>query len=596
MPHVRRSEHPVFARLLPLLVVLASLLGGAGLGCEGDISGPSPRDQFAGAAGTAPGVGPGAGPGAAPSGPGAEAAREADAAMQAQNPTLFERARAYFPVEAALGGPARLFRLTRTQLDLTTRALLPQHMAPPTGETMPRDPLQTNYEYSANLSFNPANFTPYTKWVDQLATSVRANPTSVVDCTAMNNAQSCLEAQARAFTARAFRGVPSEAQLQRFGTFFASSVGEVGLPDAVADLVNVTLTSPHYVFRDEVRAGGGILSPAQQLQNISYTLADAPPQAIGLTADPATQVATPEAVASTIDRVLATPEARAKLLRFFISWLEVREPAEFQIATDVFPEFTPEIAQAIVDQTKAFLNHQLSGAAPKLKDVTQSTQSFVSSALAEIYDEQASRGNMLVNLDETKRLGIFTQPAVIASHSGPTTTRLVKRGVFFTRKVMCLPLGLPPPGVNTTLPEVENTTERKRVESATASATCQGCHAMINPFGFMQENYDAIGRWRTRDEGLPVDATIRVEFLDEGPLMTSTPVDALKGLTNSIRFQQCFARQIFRFYMGRDEVGGDDPVLRQMFFGFADKGEQNIIGMLQTLARSATFSQRSEKP
>ena len=54
----------------------------------------------------------------------------------------------------------------------------------------------------------------------------------------------------------------------------------------------------------------------------------------------------------------------------------------------------------------------------------------------------AARHRELVDLDPAQRLGIFTQPAVIASHSGPTTTRLVKRGVFFTRKVMCMPLGV----------------------------------------------------------------------------------------------------------------------------------------------------------
>jgi len=63
-----------------------------------------------------------------------------------------------------------------------------------------------------------------------------------------------------------------------------------------------------------------------------------------------------------------------------------------------------------------------------------------------------------------------------------------------------------------------------------------------------------------------------------------------------MRFQQCFARQLFRFYMGREEAAGDDPVLRQMFFGFANQGQQDILGMLRVLAGSANFSLRSEAP
>jgi Protein of unknown function (DUF1588) len=185
---------------------------------------------------------------------------------------------------------------------------------------------------------------------------------------------------------------------------------------------------------------------------------------------------------------------------------------------------------------------------------------------------------------------------VIASHSGPTNTRLVKRGVFFTRKVMCLPLGAPPEDVDLTVPTTPGATERQRVESVTAPARCQGCHAFINPFGFMQENWDAIGRWRTTDEGMPINAGITVGFLDEGDFTASSPVEALRGFTGSALFKQCFARQLFRFYTGRNEEPADDPVLRQMFFTFANNDAQDILGMLRIAAGAPTFAQRSEAP
>jgi hypothetical protein len=79
-------------------------------------------------------------------------------------------------------------------------------------------------------------------------------------------------------------------------------------------------------------------------------------------------------------------------------------------------------------------------------------------------------------------------------------------------------------------------------------------------------------------------------------MSTSSPVDALRTFTRSWRFQQCFARQLFRFYMGRDETAGDDPTLRQMFYDFADNDEQDIVRMLRTLASSKTFSSRVEAP
>ena len=102
------------------------------------------------------------------------------------------------------------------------------------------------------------------------------------------------------------------------------------------------------------------------------------------------------------------------------------------------------------------------------------TSAIVSQPSAFLYGLGQQNGD--VQLDASQRLGIFTQPAVIASHSGPITTRLVKRGVFFTRKVMCLPLGVPPEDIDTSVPEDAGDTERERIESVTTPARCAGCH------------------------------------------------------------------------------------------------------------------------
>jgi hypothetical protein len=514
----------------------------------------------------------------------------------AQGPGLDAVAIQYFPGQVARGSAPRLSRLTRTQLDLTTRHLLPEHYSETALASLPRDPLQTNYEYSANLGFSAANFTPFTTWVSELAGRVKETPASVIDCAEADSA--CLEREARAFVTRAFRGVVSEATLTRFASFFLTSVTDVGRAQATADLVDVTLASPGYAFREEVQSdAAGRLLPAQLLSNVSYTLADAPPTALGLSlpASDATSLLESELERS-VELVLATREAREKLLRFFVAWLEVREPDELDLAPSVFPELTPEVARAMVEETRMFLERQLSKDAPVLRDVTESTQAMVSGPTAFLFGLTGDVAAGPVELDPTQRFGIFTQPAVIASHSGPTTTRLVKRGVFFTRKVMCLELGAPPEDADTTIPPLDDATERQRIESVTTPPRCAGCHAYINPFGFMQENYDAIGRYRSMDNGQPIDASISVDFLEEGPLSTSTSVEALKGFTRSWRFQQCFARQLFRFYMGRDETEGDDPLLRTMFLDFARHDAQDLTGMLRTLARSQSLSHRSEAP
>jgi hypothetical protein len=570
-----------------LALGMSSALACLALGCEGNILGSSDPSQ---------------GPLGIP-GPGDSRSNDptngtggpTDDELRAKDPVLFDVALKYFPTEVAAPGKKRLSRLTRQQLDLTTQSLLPQHFAKSALEALPRDPLQTNYEYADNLSFSAANFTPLTGWVQELTAKVKAAPSTVVACAAETDT-ACLEGAAKDFVRRAFRGVVDDAALARFSSFFTASVAKVGLAQATADLVDVTLTSPSYVFRDEVHTtADGRLLPAQLLQNLSYMLADAPPEAVGLTA-PATDAFSDSDVSEAVAQVLATPAARAKLLRFFSAWLEVKEPQDFDLSPSVYPEFTPAVAAAVVDDTRRFLAQQLGSALPTLRDLTETNEALVSAPSAFLYglDSAPAAGKLM--LDPAQRLGIFSQPAVIASHSGPTTTRLVKRGVFFTRKVMCLPLGSPPAGVNTTIPAELTGSERQRVESVTAEARCTGCHAYINPFGFMQENYDAMGRFRTTDAGQPIDASISVDFLDEGPLAVNSPVDALRGFTRSLRFQQCFTRQLFRFYSGRDETPADDPLLRQLFFEFAQNQAQNITLMLNHLVAAPSNSRRVEAP
>jgi hypothetical protein len=581
----------------PLQVVSLGLKVALCSGCTGTIEDGVPGSAgttttgAGGSSGTAGTVGSGGSSGTGASG--ASGSSGSNSGGGTAPVTLAEVADQYFPSKTAASAPKRLFRLTRTQLDITTKALLSGELATTATASWPRDPLQTNYEYADNLSFNTANFTPFAGWAEALAEAVKAEPTSVIDCTASDAA--CLTEQAKAFVSRAFRGTASDAVLTRYSDFFVSDVAAVGLSEATSGLVELVLTSPHYVFRAEVRTDGAFaLLPAEHLQNITYTLADAPPEALGLSSiAPGAYLSSPLLTQQTIDQVLASEEARDKLMRFFIAWLEVNEPDEFTIATSTFPEFTPEVAAAVVEETTSFLQRQLAGAAPKMKDITEVNPASVPSSIAFLYGGGAAAS---VEPDPSQRLGIFTQPALLASHSGPTTSRLVKRGVFFVRKVMCMELGSPPEDVNTTVPTTEGETERQHIETVTTQPRCVGCHAAINPFGFMLENFDAIGRWRTLDAGEPIDASIDVGFLDEGPVTTNSPVDALRAFTRSWRFQQCFARQLFRFYMGRDEAAGDDPILRQMFYDFAYDDEQDILRMLRTLASGPGFSSRVEVP
>jgi hypothetical protein len=155
---------------------------------------------------------------------------------------------------------------------------------------------------------------------------------------------------------------------------------------------------------------------------------------------------------------------------------------------------------------------------------------------------------------------------------------------------MCMELEPPPNGLNSDLPKAGGTTERKRVESVTNQSACAGCHKAIDPLGFFQESYDALGRFRMKENGHDVDPSILINFLDEGKAKPKTSVEAIKTLTDSMMFKQCFVRQMFRYYMGRNEEPGDDGLLRRLFLSFSE--DDDILKLVQAFAASDRIGRR----
>ncbi len=499
-------------------------------------------------------------------------------------------AKKYFPTDAEPPAARRIFRLTRDQLDVTVRSLIQPSLGYASVKTaIPRDPLQSNYEYAEMIGVNPSNIGGLKSWIADIAARVRKQPTSVIDC--KTPAPECLTAKSRAFVHKALRGDIDEAWLAKFTKLYVDRVSATSFEQGTGDLVELVFNTPTFLFRGEFQThpDNKELAPAQLLQAVTYMLADAPPEALGLSSGRAKDYLFDEGRAQdTLRKVIASKEGREKLVRFFKAWLEIREPSEFTISPDIFKEFTPQLAAAMVKETDQFLRAKLNTPAPKLRDITQATDSYISKALEQIYDTKAAddAGNKPVSLDTAKRLGIFSQAAVLASHSGPTDTRLIKRGAFWARKVLCREMDSAPPEQQGKISEAEGVTEREKVHALTRGAACAGCHKIINPLGFFQESYDPLGRFRTTDNGATVDPSTMINFLDEEPSKTRTSVDALKQLTNSTMFKQCFVRQVFRYYMGRNEEPADDPLLRRLVSDFAATDEQDISNVIYGLFTS----------
>jgi hypothetical protein len=188
---------------------------------------------------------------------------------------------------------------------------------------------------------------------------------------------------------------------------------------------------------------------------------------------------------------------------------------------------------------------------------------FVDGILAPLYGVNApASGFGRVELDRGQRAGLLTQIAFLAK-DGLTEPEPIRRGAFINHALLCLEL-VPPPGATDEAPDPPTSarTNRERVTAVTSGGACEACHkTMINPAGFAFEHYDAIGRYRTTENGVAIDAADTYAFAS-GPRRFANAVEWSRLLADSPEVHDCYARNWFSFLQGRGLKSEDEPFVR----------------------------------
>jgi hypothetical protein len=297
----------------------------------------------------------------------------ADQIAQITAPDIFALAKQYMPAEETSRAKARLARLERLQIEMTIQTILPSYYKEPIASAIPRDPMTREYyETDASLlALNSVNMDAYQAAIRPLLDRVAANASGVINCAAQNNSVTCLQQQARAFVTTAFRSTAAAADIEKYVTFFTTTYNnEKNVNIAASALVEVVLNSPAFLFRTELPTTGGSLPTNELLQAMTYTLANSPPSRFTLASSALATAADKSALAKVL---LAKPEARDKLMSFFMAWMEVQDPDAMVKDPATFPGFDKTMAQAVIDETNRFLNFQLSKDQPSLADMMSST-------------------------------------------------------------------------------------------------------------------------------------------------------------------------------------------------------------------------------
>jgi hypothetical protein len=195
-----------------------------------------------------------------------------------------------------------------------------------------------------------------------------------------------------------------------------------------------------------------------------------------------------------------------------------------------------------------------------VKDFYTTPVGFVNSLLAPLYSVTGNFSSdplmlTMVDLDPTRRSGLLTQAGFLSSYlSVGNEPDIIHRGVFIATRLLCKTLPPPDPrAAGTMISDTPGLTNRERVEMTTGKGTCgEVCHgALFNPLGYAFENYDAIGKYRTMDQGKPVIASDSYSF--DGQLKTfSNGVELSQRLAESKEAHACYVQNMMSYLHGRD--------------------------------------------
>ena len=348
----------------------------------------------------------------------------------------------------------------------------------------------------------------------------------------------------RKFVERAFRRPLTDEQK----AFFVDRQFEGAPADtAVKRVILLALKSPRFLYRETAQDAFDAYDMASWL---AFGLWDSVPDQQLLDAAASGNLTTREQLAAHADRMIADLRARSKLREFLHQWLRVDQFPEPTKDTAVFPGFDEEIISDLRSSLDLFLEDVVWSEASDFRQLLLTESLYLNGRLGQFYGTELAPDAQFqkVSFQPDQRAGVLSHPYLMTGFAYHSTSSPIHRGVFVARSILGRFLKPPPEAFTPLPPDLHpDLTTRERVNLQTSSASCQSCHAMINPLGFSLEQFDAIGRYRNEEKGRPIDAKGSYRTRS-GDLVEFTGVRELATfLANSEEVHESFVEQLFSY-------------------------------------------------
>jgi hypothetical protein len=397
---------------------------------------------------------------------------------------------------------------------------------------------------------------------------------------------------------RAYRRPVTDADLETPLRFYKAGRNKGDFDKGIQQGLTYILASPKFLYRSEQdppNLAAGSNHPITDLElasRLSFFLWSSIPDTDLLRLAREGRLKDPVVLERQVRRMLTDPKSDALVTNFFAQWLRLRELVLVDPDTSEYPNFEDDLRQAFQRELELF-SASIVREDRSVLDLMTANDTFVNERLAIHYGIPGVRGAQFrrVTLTDPNRFGLLGKGGILTLTSYGNRTSPVLRGRYVLETILGTPPPTPPPNVPPLKENQAGTAQlsvRQLLEQHRANATCASCHRVLDPPGLALENFDAIGQWRTKDSGVPVDAS--TTMLD-GTIVSSPAALRQVLMKRPEQFVGTMTEKLLTYALGRSVAYYDMPAIRGIVRDSA-RNNYTFSSMILATVKSAPFQMR----
>jgi hypothetical protein len=413
----------------------------------------------------------------------------------------------------------------------------------------------------------------------------------------------CVRGFLQKLGARAWRRPLEPTELERLAAVSALASTELESPDEGARWATVALfTSPNFLYRPELgapRADGSLRFTSYEIASrLAFLLWNSLPDQALLDEAASGGLVTADTIRAAATRLIDTPAGREAIGGFAEEYMRLDRLRTQAKDGELFPEYGATLQAAMIRDMRGTWEAVAFDDRTSALGLFSTTKVVVNSELAELYGLDPA--GLTPTTFEARslpadgpRAGILSKAGFLSQFANQHEGSPTLRGKFMRGALMCSPVSPPPGNVDTVLDEPPADmplTKRQRLERHRTSSACAGCHNAMDPLGLPLETFDAIGRYRTTDHGLPIDPSGEFE---EQPVANARELGEAIGASREVA--QCLVRKYYSYALGYPERDVDGSVLNGLADSFEASG-YDLRALVLDLVTNEAFSSVSVQP